>query len=234
MHEPEFPSAEQVRRELAPILSMVSGWFETATSRARASLERDGLPFDGGLFAYNVRAQMKQLLEAATKSDVVDADGGAIELTHASMLGLHFRFAKYDIRAYKAPAGGYPMPGGSEARKRFFCQLSPIQPELFDENDFDAEKARPDKANIAFLWSVDGRGELCELRMILPNGWNATTLRRVWEMHIDLASALEGDASAWSIQTRAQDNEDDLGLERDDEGLPKLDEIKPEDADLEE
>ncbi|RYG39144.1 hypothetical protein EON81_01805 [bacterium] len=233
MHEDEFPSADQVRRELAPILEMVGGWFETATSRARASLERDRLPFDGGLFAYNVRAQVKLLLEAATKSDVTDTEGGAIELTHAAMLGLRFRFAKYDIRAYKAPAGGFPMPGGSLARQRFFCQLAPIQPTLFEEDGFEAEKARPEKANIAFLWSVDGRGELCELRMILPNGWNATTLRRVWAMHIDLTGSLEGDASAWSIQARTED-EDNLGLERDDEGLPQLNEMKPEDADMEE
>lgn len=137
--------------------------FDEATGRARQYFDQHGLPFcqvtAGTLVRQSVRAALFELGGVAFSEH---EHGFVVE--RPFNLGLWIHFQGLALRAYKVPEGGTPLPGGSDARMRFLTNQEPLQRPL---------GTKPWLLNAAILWSLDAKGNIAAIRIVVPSGFDA-------------------------------------------------------------
>jgi hypothetical protein len=218
-----YPSHEEARRAIDPLLFFLYGSLERSIGKAQAYFDLQKDPIDPSLFPSIVRFEWrKEILAHATTE--ISENGDTLEVLCPYNLGIHLNFAGYHIRAFKSKVGGAPLPGGSDKRIRFFCQ------EFSDQYvaNFEGEVILPaPSTNLCLIWSVDRSFNLVEMRLCLPLGWQDMSLDTFWDVTLDVAEMMRSVNVQWS--SLQSDIEDDLVLEIEGDGLSLLDTLLDDD-----
>lgn len=196
------PDAEEVLKDLMPLVPALYGALEAGTLSAREFFEAKAAPIDPYHGSSHVRWEAKRYLDSLGQ-DITDCQYDREDLSNN---GLCLTLKnKYRIRIRKSSDGLLPVPGPSKTMQAFYHQLA------FPQFVPATEASATALLNLVLLWDTTDDYTLTELVLACPKagGTEKASVEAHWYVPVP--------HPAFGLETPPSGPDDDLDLELEDD-----------------